>query len=137
MKYSINSSCPCGSKEKYKKCCQVFHKGKYPKTALELMKSRYSAYVFSLPSYIIKTTHQENQDFMVDSESWKKDIFNFCKNTSFVNLKVLEFIDGEDEAFVTFEATLFSDNNDISFTEKSRFLKPNTMWLYHSGEFIL
>jgi SEC-C motif-containing protein len=136
MKYSINSSCPCGSKNKYKKCCQPFHNGKLPKTALELMKSRYSAYSFSLSPYIIKTTHKENQDFRIEIENWEKDILEFCKNTTFEKLKVLEFIDGEEEAFVTFEATLFSSEKDISFIEQSRFLKVDGIWLYHSGEFI-
>lgn len=74
MKYSVNSLCPCGSGIKYKKCCQPFHNGKLPKTALELMKSRFSAFTFSNVAYIIKTTHIENQDFTIEIDNWKKDI---------------------------------------------------------------
>jgi len=136
MKYSVNSLCPCGSGIKYKRCCQAFHNGKLPKTALELMKSRFSGYAFLLWAYIIKTTHIENQEFTHDTENWKKEILGFCKDTSFDRLKILEFIDGEKEAFVTFEAILFSNGEDISFIEKSKFLKVNQIWYYHSGEFI-
>ena len=135
MSYSVNSLCPCGSGLKYKKCCQFFHNGKLPKTALELMKSRYSAYAVANPTYIIKTTHRENQDFTSDISSWKKDILEFSKNTDFQELEIIEFIDGTSEAFVTFKATIFSEGRDVSFIEKSKFFKVDGMWLYHSGEF--
>jgi SEC-C motif-containing protein len=136
MKTSVNSLCPCGSGKKYKRCCQPFHNGKVAKTALELMKSRFSGYAFSLWAYIIKTTHKENQEFTTQTEAWKKEIVAFSTQTSFERLKILEFVDGEEESFVTFEATLTSNKEDISFIEKSRFLKVNHIWYYHSGEFL-
>lgn len=136
MKYSVNSLCPCGSGIKYKKCCQPFHHGKLPKTALELMKSRFSGYAFSLWGYIVKTTHAENQEFTTEIEKWKKEILEFCRYTSFDKVTILEFIDGEEEAFVTFKASLSSNGEDVSFIEKSKFLKVNQIWYYHSGEFL-
>ena len=45
---------------------------------------------------------------------------------------ILEFIDGENEAFVTFKAHL----NDGYMVEKSRFLKIDNRWLYVDGEFL-
>lgn len=38
--------CPCCSGFNYGKCCHVFHKGLTPKSALDLMRSRYTAYCF-------------------------------------------------------------------------------------------
>ena len=61
---------------------------------------------------------------------------NFSQNTRFEKLEILEFIDDEIESFVTFEATLFQDKNDISFIEKSRFLKVEEIWKYVDGQFI-
>jgi SEC-C motif-containing protein len=136
MKTSVNSLCPCGSGKKYKRCCQPFHNGKVAKTALELMKSRFSGYAFSHWAYIIKTTHRENQEFTLQIEDWKKEIVAFSTQTSFDRLRILEFIDMGEEAFVTFEAILSSNREDISFVEKSRFLKVNQLWYYHSGEFL-
>ncbi len=52
-KPSPNLPCPCGSGLKYKKCCQKYHKGALPSTALLLMKSRYSAYALGLADYIM------------------------------------------------------------------------------------
>lgn len=137
MKFSVNESCPCGSLKKYKKCCKPFHdKITFPKTALELMKSRYSAFAVVNSDYIIFTTHQNNPDFTTDLKSWTNDILNFCKNTRFEKLEILEFIDDEVQSFVTFKATLFQNENDISFIEKSRFLKVEGIWLYVDGKFI-
>jgi len=135
MKISPNTTCPCGSNIKYKRCCQVFHKGKNPKTAIELMKSRYSAYVVGDVNYIIKTTHQENPDFTLALKQWKNDILSFSKNSDFKKLTILDFVDLGLEAFVTFEVKLYINNQDETFIEKSRFLKEDDRWLYHSGEF--
>ena len=137
MKFSPNDICPCGSLKKYKKCCKPFHdKITFPKTALELMKSRFSAFAVLIADYIIFTTHENNSDYISDLKSWNQDIMNFSKNTRFERLEILDFIEGEVESFVTFKATLFQDKNDISFIEKSRFLKTEGIWKYVDGEFI-
>lgn len=137
MKLTVNSPCPCGSLLKYKKCCRVFHDNiKNPSNALELMKSRFSAYAFAQSNYIIKTTHKENQDYSENILEWKKEIEIFCSNTNFDKLEILEFIEGEIESFVTFRANLFQNKNDISFIEKSRFKKEDNIWFYVDGEFL-
>jgi len=120
-KIGVNSACPCGSGKKYKKCCMPFHKGSNPKDALMLMKSRYSAFAIGDIKYIIKTsTFQKDFD----------DLKAFSDSCKFKKLEILEFTDGENEAFVTFKATIFCGEKDNSFTEKSRFIKVNGRWLY-------
>ncbi|MFY4807423.1 YchJ family protein [Aliarcobacter butzleri] len=136
MKISVNSLCLCGSLKKYKKCCKIFHDNiKKPSNALELMKSRFSAYAFEQSEYIIKTTYKDNPDFSTNISVWKEEIEMFSKNTNFEKLEILNFEESEFEAFVTFKATLFQNNNDISFIEKSRFKKLDGIWLYVDGEF--
>ena len=130
-KTSPNAPCPCGSKNKYKKCCQPYHKGAKAKTALLLMRSRYSAYAVGNSSYIIKTTHQNNPDFTDNIKAWQESIENFSQATDFLGLEILEFVDGGKEAFVTFRASLSSGD----MVEKSRFLKEGDEWLYERGEF--
>ena len=126
-----NTPCPCGSRLKYKKCCQKYHKGALPKDALALMKSRYSAYVAQNANYIVKTTHPCNPDYTEEKNEWLNAIKLFSKSTNFLKLEILSFIDGEDEAFVTFKATYETGE----MIEKSRFLKLNGRWLYVDGEF--
>ncbi len=136
MKISGNSFCPCGSQKKFKNCCRVFHYGEKPNSALELMRSRYSAFAANDSKYIISTTHRDNPDYTSDVQKWEKDIYEFFGHTDFRNLEVIDFIDGDEESYVTFKATLFQGAIDTSFIEKSKFVKVNDIWLYHSGEFI-
>ena len=137
MKLSVNSICPCGSLKKYKKCCKIFHDDiKKPSNALKFMKSRFSAFAFCKSDYIIKTTHQKNCDFSLNTSSWIADIELFSKNTIFEKLDIFDFTDNEFESFVTFKATLFQNKKDISFIEKSRFLKESNIWFYVDGEFL-
>lgn len=136
MKISGNSFCPCGSQKKYKKCCRIFHFGETPSTALELMKSRYSAYVANNLEYIINTTHKENSDYTTNIQEWKNSINSFSKYSDFKKLEIIDFIDGQEVAYVTFKATIFQGAIDSSFIEKSKFIKEENRWLYHSGEFI-
>lgn len=128
-KLSPNAPCPCGSNQKYKKCCAIYHKGALSKNALLLMKSRYSAYAAGNSKYIIKTTHPNNPEYIADSKSWKDSINAFSKHTQFLGLEILEFIDGEEEAFVMFKAKLSSGD----MVEKSRFLKVENQWFYESA----
>lgn len=100
------------------------------------MRSRYCAFSITNYKYIIKTTHKENPDYTTNKEQWEKDILSFCNTTQFNGLKILKFKDGLNEAFVTFHATLLSNGQDLSFTEKSKFYKVENRWLYHSGEFL-
>lgn len=136
MKISGNSFCPCGSQKKFKKCCKVFHEGEKPKTALELMKSRYSAFAASNANYLMETTHEDNPEHTYDLENWEKTLHEYFDHTEFKNLEILDFLDGEKEAYVTFKATLFQGAIDSSFIEKSKFIRVNGTWLYHSGEFL-
>jgi SEC-C motif-containing protein len=136
MKFSVNSLCPCGSKQKYKKCCQPFHKGKVPTTSLELMKSRYVAFKLNISNYIINTTHPYNKDFSSDLNAWQKDIESFSLSYDFKGLEIIDFTNGDEESFVTFKAIIVCNEEDNSFTERSRFLKVKNRWLYVDGEFL-
>lgn len=119
--------CPCHSGKKYKECCLKYHQGAFPETPLLLMRSRYSAYAKKLTVYIIETT------FLLalrDRKKWKIQIENFSSNHSFEGLEILSVEEGEQEGFVTFKAILKAGDKDVSFVEKSRFVKENGTWKY-------
>lgn len=129
-------SCPCHSGLPYSECCEPYHlEQKRAENALKLMRSRYSAYALGLPDYIIATTHPENSSYMEDKKSWRASILQFSHSTQFEGLNILQFLDGEKEAYVTFFAQLKQKNQDTSFQEKSRFKKVGEKWLYVSGIF--
>lgn len=126
----MNSKCPCSSGKFYNECCGKFHKGALPENALVLMRSRYTAYAMGLINYIIATTHPTSASFQWDLAKWTEQLNHFCSSTTFQKLEIIEFIDGEEIAWVTFKAHLNRDNKDASFTERSRFLKVDQRWLY-------
>lgn len=103
-----------------------------PSNALALMRSRYSAFALHLEEYIVDTTHPDNTEHAKDMKEWKRSIIEFCENVRFRGLEIIEFVDGAEEAFVTFKALL----DDTQFVEKSRFLRIGGKWLYESGEFV-
>lgn len=127
------NECPCKSGKTYEACCQKYHQGALPENALKLMRSRYSAYALGLADYIIDTTHPANPTFRRDTVKWTQDVLDRSRNTHFEDLTILEFIDGQEIAYVTFRAHLSQNKRDTSFTERSRFLKENGKWLYESG----
>ncbi len=128
------TACPCFSGKSYEECCQPYHKGAItPPNALVLMRSRYAAYVLGLADYLMDTTHFTNPAYTKNRKKWKKDILSFTNSTQFVGLDIVNFVDGEIEAFVTFHAHLLQNGRDASFTEKSIFVKENGKWLYLFG----
>jgi len=94
------------------------------------MKSRYAAYATNNAKYIINTTHTNNPEYTSNTKEWLESIIYFCNNTEFISLDILEFIDGESEAFVSFKAIMSGGE----MIEKSRFLKEQGSWLYERGE---
>lgn len=136
MKISPNLPCLCNSKKKYKKCCKIYHNGAAAKNAELLMRSRFTAFAINDSNYIIKTTHPLNKDYSKDIKKWKEDIELFTSNTIFHKLEIIDSILEENESFVTFKASIEQNNEDMSFIEKSRFLKVNSKWLYVDGIFI-
>ena len=83
--------CPCRSGKQYEVCCQPFHQGKKPDTALQLMRSRFAAYALCMPDYIIHTTHPANPQFCHDTGKWSQKISEFSLHTEFKDLSILEF----------------------------------------------
>ncbi len=101
--------------------------------ALALMKSRYAAYAKGNVDYVIKTTHRDTSRTK-NTAKWKQELAQFASSTQFIGLKIIEFVDGDKFASVTFTAILIQDGRDVTFTEKSSFLKVDGQWLYRSGE---
>jgi SEC-C motif domain protein len=126
--------CPCHSGKQYEMCCRPFHLGQKPDTAVQLMRSRFSAYALCLPDYIIHTTHPANPQFCHDAKEWAQKISKFSSDTEFKDLEILGFQEDDCFATVTFVAYLIQDKKDVSFTEKSYFEKVKGQWLYHSGQ---
>ncbi len=127
MGLSKNAPCPCGSGQKYKKCCYLYHKGRPCATPVDLMKSRYSAYAAGEAGYIVATTHPRYRP--ADTKAWRSEIAAFCKSR-FLGLTILDSGWDEWEGFVEFAAKI----DGYTLREKSRFVKEEGRWYYTEGD---
>ena len=120
------SLCVCKSSKPYKGCCEPFHlKKSFPKTPLELMRSRYSAYVLGLVDYLIETdTFSTQKDY--------GDIEAFSKGVEWIGLEV---VDAADES-VTFKAYYNLGGKTQMLYEKSHFIKQDGRWKYDRGDML-
>lgn len=101
---------------------------------MALMRSRFAGYALGLSEYVMDTTHPLGGAYEADRRAWEAAIGAFCQGSEFVGLEVLEASGGEREGWVTFRAGLKQGGRDVSFTERSRFVRDGERWLYHTGE---
>lgn len=138
MPIAPNLPCPCGSGNKYKKCCRPYHKGALPPTPEALMRSRYTAYVASDMTYIMDTTHPTSEWHRDDRTAWKRELERITKDSQYVALTIKnsQLSENGSVGWVTFHAGILQNGKDASFTEKSRFEKHDGRWKYAGGEFL-
>jgi len=117
--------CYCHSKEDFSQCCEPFLKDqKKPQTPLELMRSRYSAYVLGDADYIIKTSSLQNRH-----EGDRELIQEYAKNVTWLQLEIIEAFD----TCVEFKA-YYKENATIAMQhEKSFFVCEEGVWYYKEG----
>lgn len=115
--------CYCGDNLKYEEHCGKFIKGsEIPKTPLELMKSRYSAFVAEEYQYIFDTYYPNTRNFTVE------DLKDSNRSSHWAGLEILDF--NEKEATVTFIAKYRENGFIYEHKEKSKFIFEDGRWFY-------
>lgn len=122
--------CICGNKRSFKGCCEPFLQGKSrPRTATQLMRSRYTAYVLGgYAEYLLNTWHPNTVGTLTRAEltpskyAWK-------------GLEIVESQQTKDTAKVEFKAT-YTENSGPNQVhhETSAFTRVKGQWLYLSGD---
>jgi uncharacterized protein YchJ len=65
-------------------CCRPYHEGEaLPPGPLALLRSRYSAYAYRIPTYVMETTHPMMDDFKPEKDkrarlAWRDELLRFC-----------------------------------------------------------
>lgn len=125
--------CACGSGLDYVVCCEpILTRKRDALTALELMRSRYTAFT------------QANIDYLMRSHSVKtrpvkerKSIEKWAKSVVWMGLTIIQTQAGEanDEiGYVEFNALYLENGKPQQIHEKSLFQLENGKWVYVSGE---
>jgi SEC-C motif-containing protein len=97
------------------------------------MRSRYAAYALGLAAYVIDTTAPDGPRARADRESWVSEVLEFSRRTRFVGLEILETGGDGDQGWVHFRAVLTEAGADVSFEERSGFVRAGGRWRYSSG----
>lgn len=122
-------NCPCGRPKLYEACCGKLHSGKEDaKTAEDLMRSRYSAFVLAEVDYLMKTHHHLKRS-LVD----KDDIRAWTKSVKWLGLEVINKSGGEPKdvfGTVEFKAHFKEGFFRNKIHENSKFIKENGRWVY-------
>ena len=125
--------CPCMSGKAYAACCELAHQNKrWPLTAEDLMRSRYSAYVIGLVAYIVKTTHPKFR-----SRNFENEISEWMASSEWSYLEILETnLGSESDEFgeVEFVAEFKFEGQNHILHENSNFVRYKGRWVYTKGE---
>jgi len=124
--------CPCGSTKLYAHCCAPYHKQHNAPTALALMRSRYSAFVFGRVDYLFETTHPSHR-----TNTLKEEIAFTCKSVAWTKLDILTIWQGGEKdkvGKVNFRASFIQEGVHGVHEEHSRFKRYGKVWMYVEGE---
>jgi len=129
----MSRPCPCTSKLPYDRCCQAFVEGrKLPPTAVQLMRSRFTAYALGKVDYLVETTAAPKR-----AELDHEDLKSYCASISCVGLKIVATEKGgagDEEGVVKFHASLSSGGKRHLHIERSTFIREEGAWRYVDGE---
>ncbi len=122
--------CPCGSEKKYSECCQaIISKNIQAKTAEQLMRSRYCAYVTRQAQYIFETYAQKSKQHQSIEE-----IALWAKQCRWVKLVIVQTFTDDNFSYVEFIAEYLQQNTLHQLHELSRFIQEDNQWRYVDGE---
>ncbi len=116
--------CLCGSEKESLSCCKPFIEGTaFPKTAEELMRSRYVAHVEQNIEYLKNTTAPEKR-----SQFNEEKVLEWSKS-EWLGLKII----GSQNKVVEFMARYKSKGDTFSHHEVSNFRQIGEKWYFVSG----
>lgn len=125
----MSNPCPCGSQNDLQSCCGPYlSREALPKTAEQLMRSRYSAYVRQDIDYLKETLWPKYQP---DFDAFA--VAKWASESHWTGLDVLESKDGDvgdRRGTVLFEARYLAAGTLHTHRELSLFRKQKGRWFY-------
>ena len=119
--------CPCGGAN-YATCCGRYHNGEPAPDALNLMRSRYSAYALRLEPYLLASWHVSTRPAALDLAA---------DNTKWIGLEIRKHnAESADRATVEFVARCKIGGRAARLHEVSRFVREDGKWFYLDGKFV-
>jgi len=129
----MSDLCPCGSNRPFEACCEPFLlEHAKPRTAAELMRSRYCAYAMGAVDYLYKTSGPKvRKEF--DAESSRKWAESAKWNG--IEIKLVDKGSEKDETgIVEFIAHYSVNETSFDHHERAEFAKVDGEWRFMDGK---
>ena len=125
----MEKNCLCGSNLAYDQCCKLLHSNqKRASSAVELMRSRFTAYALQNIDYLLATWDASSQPKAIDFSN---------ENNEWTRLEIISTKKGlskDSKGIVEFKAYFIQDGELKVMSEISRFIKKQTNWFYLDGK---
>jgi len=119
--------CPCQSGKTYNLCCFPFHiKTSKPDTCEQLMRSRFSAFVYQLGDYLYATYHPDYRGSLTANALAEKTV-------DWKNLQIISTNSASNSGVVEFKAWFLNQGKLSCHHERSNFVVEDNQWLYCDG----
>jgi SEC-C motif-containing protein len=121
-------TCPCGNNVEFDQCCKpLLLDAALPKSAEQLMRSRYTAYVQADAGYLLRTTHPQTRRFHK-----KEEVLQWSTANTWLRLEILS----SKKEFVHFKAYFRDSLGNMQIHEElSRFKKEHGRWYYLDAKY--
>lgn len=132
---SSPNACPCGSEKPLNDCCGPLLSGEaLPKTAEELMRSRYTAFTQGLVGYIRDTRHPRSPNKFSE-----RSVRKWSRESTWHGLEVRETSKGQEAdetGTVEFVAHYTMDGQRLKHEETASFHRHDGRWCFLDGEYV-
>ena len=129
------TTCPCGSGNSYSECCEPIISGSQPaKSAEQLMRARYSGYVFAQMDFIFESTHPEHRQGY-DHAGTKE----WAETAEWLGLQIISTDKGgpdDSVGEVEFIARFNEKGESREHHEAGQFKKKDGCWLFTEGKMV-
>ncbi|MBQ0833862.1 YchJ family protein [Marinobacter sp.] len=116
--------CPCGSQRRYAECCQRYHSGEKAPSPEALMRSRFTAFVLKIESYLRASWHTSTRPAELGLDN----------SPDWVSLRILDTGQNGDNGQVHFQAIYRLNPGWGYLQEHSQFVRENGRWYYLEGQ---
>ncbi|MGD8861486.1 MAG: YchJ family metal-binding protein [Myxococcales bacterium] len=132
----VPTACPCGSKRPYAECCGPLHDGaREAADAVELMRSRYSAFCLGRGDYLWKTLHSQHEARAAGEQAYRESVEGGTAGIRGRELRILDSTeaDAQGVAQVLFYADIAYHRRGKPIVELSSFALEDGKWRYITG----